>query len=172
MDWPTATDYNRVIQNPQACFNDPELQQGRAAGMMGLPRPYSGNFADVYQVDCPNNQSWAVKCFTRKVADLRQRYQAIAEHLDANKRRFNVEFQYLPEGIRVADKWWPIVKMRWVEGFALNEFVRGSVENSALLDRLAGLWERLAGELRESRIGHGDLQHGNVLLVPKEGALV
>src|SRR5207244_11807147 len=30
----------------------------------------------------------------------------------------------------------------------------------------SGLWLRLAAEMREARMAHGDLQHGNVLLVP------
>jgi hypothetical protein len=172
MAWPSAIDYNRAIQHPRTCFSDPELQQGQAAGMMGLPRPYSGNFADVYQVDCPNKQSWAVKCFTREVVDLRARYQAISEHLDAQKRKFIVPFQYLAEGIRVRDQWYPVVKMRWVEGLTLNEFVRDHAESSAYLERLTELWERLAVEMRDARLGHGDLQHGNVLLVPRESSLV
>ncbi len=173
MAWPTATDYNRAIQSPPHCFSDPELKQGQAAGMMGLPRPWSGNFADVYQVNCPNGASWAVKCFTREVEGLRDRYRAISDHLDLQRRRFTVEFQYLPEGIRVRDEWFPVVKMRWVEGLTLNEFVRDHLDNRPLLERLAGLWERLAGEMNDAWLAHGDLQHGNVLLVPKEeGSLV
>src|SRR5262249_21717847 len=128
MSWPTPIDYNRAIQSPGTCFADPELQKGHAAGLMGLPRPYSGNFADVYRLDCPDN-SWAVKCFTREVRDLQVRYQAVSQHLDAQKRKFTVEFQYLEQGIKVRDGWFPVVKMRWVEGFTLNEFLREQAGN-------------------------------------------
>ena len=87
MAWPQATDYNAAIQNPQVSFADPDLRQGQAvADLFGLPRPHSGNFADVYQIQCPGNPSWAVKCFTREVPHRQQRYQAISDHLRQTQR--------------------------------------------------------------------------------------
>jgi hypothetical protein len=127
---------------------------------------YSGNFASVFKIACPGEQVWAVKCFTRQVADLQERYREISDHLDRHKRKFAVEFVYLPEGIRINGSWYPILKMRWVEGFTLNEFLRDQAGQPALLEQLCQLWLRLASELREARMAHGDLQHGNVVLVP------
>jgi hypothetical protein len=167
MTWPQATDYNAAVQNPQVSFRDDDLRQGQAAGdLFGLPRPHAGNFADVYQIQGADNQSWAVKCFTRPVANLHQRYQAISDHLHQTQRAFMVEFRYLEEGICVRGQWYPLVKMRWVEGFTLNDFIRQHLDKPGLLDRLAQMWARLGQELRDAGMAHGDLQHGNVLLVP------
>ena len=167
MIWPNATDYNAAVQNPQLCFGDDDLRQGQAVGdLFGLPRPHSGNFADVYQIQGVGGQSWAVKCFTRPVAGLRPRYQAICDHLRHTQRAFMVEFHFLDEGICIRGQWHPLVKMRWIEGLRLNEFVREHLKKPALLERLAQLWVRLAQELRDADMAHGDLQHGNVLLVP------
>ena len=167
MTWPNATDYNAAVQNPQLCFRDEELRQGQAVGdLFGLPRPHSGNFADVYQIQGADGQSWAVKCFTRPVTGLQARYQAISEHLQRAQRAFMVEFHFQEEGICIRGQWYPLVKMRWVEGFRLNEFVREHLNKPVILDRLAQLWVRLAQELRDAGMAHGDLQHGNVLLVP------
>ncbi len=167
MNWPNATDYNAAVQNPQLCFRDEDLRQGQAAGdLFGLPRPHSGNFADVYQIQSSDGQSWAVKCFTRPVAGLQMRYHAICEHLRHAQRAFMVEFHFLDDGICIRGQWHPLVKMRWVEGLRLNEFVREHLNKSVVLDRLAQLWIRLAQELRDAEMAHGDLQHGNVLLVP------
>src|SRR5262245_2610763 len=126
MSWPKATDYNTAIQNPDDCFRDEELRKGQAAGdpVLGLPQPYRGNFAAVYQVNGADGQSWAVKCFTREVTDHQQRYQAISEHLAGPRPSFMVEFRYLEEGIKVLGSWYPVVKMRWIEGHPLNDFVR------------------------------------------------
>jgi hypothetical protein len=167
--WPQATDYSASVQNPPACFADAELRAGAAATadvLLGLPLSYSGNFATVYKVVCPGDQAWAVKCFTRPVADLRERYRLISRHLEAARRRFTVEFRYLAEGIRVGGDWYPVLKMRWVEGLTLNDFVREHAGDPALLDQLSQQWLRLAAEMREAGMAHGDLQHGNVLLVP------
>jgi hypothetical protein len=175
MAWPLATDYSSVIQNPASCFADAELAAGQpVVDLLGLPLTYAGNFANVYKVLCPNEQAFAVKCFTRAVADLQERYAAISAHLERARRRFAVQFRYLEQGIKVKGAWYPILKMRWVEGFTLNEFLKDHAGNAALLEQLGGLWLRLATELRESRMGHGDLQHGNVLLVPggKAAAMV
>ncbi len=189
MPWPQPTDYNAAIQNPAVCFADADLRQGQVAGdLFGLPRPHSGNFADVYQVQGPSSAesggrpAWAVKCFTREVHGLQARYQAISEHLERYHRPFMVDFRYLEQGILIGGQWYPILKMRWVEGFRLNEFVAehlgGTVgrpcHNGSVLDRLAQMWVKLAQELREAGMAHGDLQHGNVLLVPgsKTGSLL
>ena len=59
-----------------------------------------------------------------------------------------------------------MVKMRWVEGFTLNQFVADHIGDRDLLGRLAELWLRLAEQMHEVGIAHGDLQHGNVLLTP------
>ena len=168
MPWPSSTDYNEAIQNPQHCFGDPELRQGQTAlNAMGIPWPRSGNNADVYKVVAPNAKPWAVKCFTREVHGLRERYQAISDHLQQADLPFMVRFQYLEEGIRIRGQWYPVVKMRWVEGHTLNELVKEYLDRPQILDRLAQLWLRLGQEMRAAQIVHGDLQHDNVLLVPR-----
>ncbi len=172
--WPQPTDYNVAIQSPALCFADPELRQGvpETLATLGVPRACSGNFADVYRLDSPAG-AFAVKCFTRPVADLARRYRAVAEHVRRQRRPFLVDFDYLEKGIRAAGAWWPVVEMRWAEGQPLNAVVRAHLDRPAVLERLARMWARLAEELRGAGIGHGDLQHGNVLLVPgrKDGAL-
>src|SRR5258708_38260873 len=78
MGWPLSQDYNEAIQSPETSFADPELRQGEAVcNALGIPMPRSGNFADVYEVRCANGSRWAVKCFTREVAGLRDRYSEI-----------------------------------------------------------------------------------------------
>jgi WD40 repeat protein len=168
MSWPLSQDYNEAIQDPPSAFKDPELRGGELKlNALGLPLPHSGNFADVYEVTCPATQTkWAVKCFTREVPGLQQRYSAISRHLSQAGLHFTVDFQFLAQGIRIRSQWYPILKMRWVEGLLLNEFVRDNLDKAALLQALQQIWGRLAKRLREADIAHCDLQHGNVLLVP------
>jgi hypothetical protein len=167
MPWPLSQDYNEAIQSPASCFTDPELQQAEArCNAIGLPMPCSGNFADVYQMHGPNGKSWAVKCFTRQVPGLRERYAAISACLKQANLPFMVDFTYLDPGIQVRGQWYPVLKMDWVEGFTLNEFVKQNADQPATLDALCQIWVRLARRLREAKLAHADLQHGNVLLVP------
>src|SRR6202043_3089031 len=108
-----------------------------AEDALGMPRPYSGNFADVYQLRGATGQAWAVKCFTREVAHLQPRYQAISDHLKSGSPPFMVNFHYLEDGIRIRGKDYPVVKMDWVHGFTLNEFVKKHVDKPQVLYRLA-----------------------------------
>ena len=95
MNWPTSQDYNEAIQNAASSFSDPGLKGGEVTvNAMGLPVPRSGNFADVYQFKGGDGKMWAVKCFTRKVAGLQERYAQIDEHLAKAKLPFTVGFKY------------------------------------------------------------------------------
>lgn len=170
MNWPLPQDYNEAIQNPRSAFSDPDLLAGSVdVGPLGVPMPRSGGFADVYRIRGARGNDWAVKCFTRPVPGLQQRYAAISAHLTAAALPFAVGFTYLPEGIRVRGQWFPVIKMQWAEGLPLNELVLENLGRTSVLESLLGLWIRLCRRLRETGMAHADIQHGNVLLVPGAG---
>src|SRR5205085_618995 len=102
MGWPLSQDYNEAIQDPQSSFADPELCGGKAAtNALGMPMPRSGNFADVYEVTGASGKKWAVKCFTRQVAGLQERYHEISLHLQKARMGFTVAFEYQPQGVEI-----------------------------------------------------------------------
>ncbi len=167
MNWPPASDYQDAIQNPAFCFQDTELKAGQpAVNRIGLPRVASGNFASVYQIHNAT-EKWAVRCFLRQGAD-QQRYALLSHYLNALTVPGLVEFAYLSPGIRVRAAWYPIVKMDWVDGITLQTFVASHVHDAAKLRSLALQWRGLLDRLRQCRIAHCDLQHGNVLVTPRE----
>src|SRR5437016_1379286 len=105
--WPNPTEFNEAVQAPPAAFADDDLRRTQAVpDPLGLIRPFSGNFADVYQLQGADSTFWAVKCFTRAVPHLQQRYQAISEHLQQGHLPFMVHFRYLAEGIRIRGQWY------------------------------------------------------------------
>jgi hypothetical protein len=171
MSWPLSQDFNEAVQNPSTAFGDPDLKGGTVTtNPMGMPVPRSGNYADVYQITAANGTKWAVKCFTRATsAGLDARYAAVSEHLATANLPFTVGFNFLPQGIRIRGQWYPIVKMQWVDGFPINAFVRDNLNRSTILENMLSLWVRLCRRLRETGMAHGDIQHGNVLLVPAGG---
>jgi len=60
MGWPLSHDYNEAVQTPAANFADPDLKSWQVAThALGLPMPYTGTVADVYQVGCPNGFSYS-----------------------------------------------------------------------------------------------------------------
>ena len=170
MAWPLSQDYNEAIQDPRTNLSDPELREGEAVcNALGLPMPSTGNFADVYEFNCPaSNSKWAVKCFTRevKVNEQCERFTKIGIALQQCRFPFSVDFQYMVRGIRIGNDWFPIVKMRWIEGQLLNEIVRDSLDKPSVLHQLLQIWVKMGNRLREAGLAHADLQHGNVIFIP------
>lgn len=171
MPWPTPQEYNEAIQHPALCFADADLQAGTPdLTVLGLPRPITGNFASVYRVRASHD--WAVRCFFREYADSRDRYAAISTHLASARLPYTVGFEYLQRGIRVGSSWFPILKMQWIEGTLLGDYVAAHRHDPAALRDLSERWLDMLGQLERRSIAHGDLQHGNVLVVGGELRLV
>lgn len=172
MPWPTPQDYNEAIQSPRVSFSDSELKAGMPeTTALGLPRPITGGFASVYRMHC-GPRDWAVRCFLREFTDQRQRYEAISKHLSAAKLPYIVGFEFLEQGIRIRGQWYPILKMEWVKGELLNEYIRKHLGNSVALLDLANRWFSMVKALQAAGIAHGDLQHGNVVVVNGELRLI
>lgn len=166
MAWPTPQEYNEAIQNPSTAFSDPELRGGLPVlTPLGLPRPITGNFASVYQMVCVNQRVWAVRCFLRDFDDHQERYAAISRHLALVNLSYMVNFSFLVDGIRVHGQRYPILKMEWVEGESLLAYVERSLMAPTVLLDLAQQWVQMAQTLAQAGIAHGDLQHGNLIVV-------
>ena len=167
MSWPPASDYQDSIQNPLTAFNDTELKTGKVAiNKIGLPRVASGNFASVYEMTTASHR-WAVRCFLRQGEDQQNRYALLSFYLSRLSVAGLVEFGYQSEGIRVRGKWYPVVKMEWVEGETLTTYVQKHLHQAETLRNLALQWRGLVDRLRQHHIAHADLQHGNVLVSPQ-----
>jgi len=165
MSWPTMTDYQEAIQNPSFCFADRELRQGTPVlTPLGLPKPISGSFASVYQLNC-NGRHYAVRCFLRYHEDQAQRYAAISDTLARARLPYMVTFDLIEEGIRIQNTWYPILKMEWINGLPLHTYIEHHLDDSALLDDLAEGFRTLVADLGRAGIAHGDLQQGNILIV-------
>ena len=132
---------------------------------LGLPRPITGGFASVYQMVCANQRVWAVRCFLRDFGDHQARYAAISDHLAHAHLPYMVNFSFLADGIRVGGRLHPLLKMEWVEGAPFLTYVERNLQSPAMLLDLAQQWVQMAQTLAGAGIAHGDLQHGNVIVV-------
>lgn len=172
MAWPLPNDYHTAVQNPRNCFADPELRAGKAVlDPLGLPRLSSGNFAVVFEL-AQSSRRHAVKCFTREVADLQARYATIAAYLSGRPLPCLVEFAYLPAGIRVQGTGYPLLKMEWVDGELLHQYVERRRGQPAALRALSEAWRGVVADLARLGIAHGDLQHRNILVAADRLRLV
>jgi tRNA A-37 threonylcarbamoyl transferase component Bud32 len=172
MTWPTPQDYNEAIQMPALSFADDELRRGQPElGVLGMPRPISGAFASVYRMHCPY-RDWAVRCFLRNVHDQYERYQQISRYLSRHGTAYTVGFQYLPRGIAVRDTIFPLLKMQWVDGRGLDQYMNEYSANPQKMYLLAENFRRMMATLWGTGVAHGDLQHGNIIVVNDDLRLV
>ncbi len=168
MAWPSVSDFSRAIQHPGRCFSHWELTQGEIAvyetgGRAGMPLVSSGNFAAVYKVTS-NGHDFAIRVFTRAVNDQEDRYTQLHTFLRSSLPQSFVEFEYLQHGILFEGNWYPLVKMDWVEGAALDKFVELNLANPQILQTIAARWRGAVSEISGLGIAHNDLQHGNVMV--------
>jgi len=172
MNWPDPTDYNDAIQLPAVNLNDPELKEAEVeTDMLGLPKVAAGSFASVYHLR-RGDKAWAVKCFFRNIPERRERYQRICAAIQEARVPYLIACEYQEEGIRVGADWFPILKMPWADGIHLNQFVAQWRNKPKVLDMLGNEWLKMLGALGKRGIAHGDLQHGNVLIVNRRLRLV
>ena len=172
MAWPTLQDYNEAIQNPQNAFDDPELKAGKPEiDRLGLPRVRTGQFASVYRLKCAH-RDWAVRCFSHEVKGQQERYKVIDDYISPLNITPIVQFDYHAKGILVKGQWYPILGMEWVQGELISEYVERNLHNPSALVQLANRWVEMLKVLQANSIGHGDLQHGNVLVVGDKLKLV
>lgn len=165
--YPFGSVYQGALQNTARCFKDPVLKGGSPiTDALGLPKPISGNFASVFTVRSADGKRWAVKCFTRYVADQEVRYQRISQTLADVDKPWRVAFEYEPEGILCEGKWFPILKMEWIEATGLIPFIEKHLWQPPVLADLAFKFSSMVSDLEHLGVAHGDLQHGNLLVTP------
>jgi len=170
--WPSPQDYNEAVQIPRAYLDDPELQGGSVGlNPLGLPRPISGSFASVYQMSC-GNKEFALRLFLRNILDGHKRYALISEFVQRDNLPYTVTFDYLNKGIKIRGEWFPGLKMDWVDGHQLDDYIVEHLENPEKLEQLASNFLKMMRELCIAGIAHGDLQHGNIIVCNEELRLV
>ncbi len=170
--WPVAADYDEAIQNPHLNFEDRELKEGEPEyDPYGSPAVRSGNFASVYMLQGPKRKV-AVRCFLREIPDQQERYQAISRDLLGLGLPYTVNFEFLPKGIKVQGEWFPVLKMDWCDGEQLDKYLERNLDDQAKVRRLADKWFEMSHSLRKVGIAHGDLSHGNIMVLDDEFKLI
>jgi hypothetical protein len=173
VSFPSFNEYQATLQNPGVCFSLPELQKCSVeADLWGLPRVRSGGFALTYQLTDRMRSKLALRCFHRYVPDRNTRYAAISAFLQENPSEILIPTHYLPTGILIRGKWFPVTYMKWIEGDTLEAFLVKNATNSPLMHQLSQDLIHVAVELERLQIAHGDLSHRNILIQNNKMILV
>src|SRR3954469_17946644 len=148
--WPTARHYAEAVQCPAVCFEESALKRMLAAvDRLGMPLVTSGQFAYVFKLNGEPGVSLAVRCFRGYLGDRAERYSALDAHLEAHRINALPRFKYLPRGILVTGRRYPVLVMEWVEGPTLDVYLDEAVSRREALTHLADEWLRLVAALSE-----------------------
>lgn len=161
--WPTAVDYARTIQDP-ATLLDPRLSQAvLQRDMLGMPVSAAGQSAVVFQLSA-EDQSVAVRFFTRAPSEGPARYHALARHLEQRPSPALVPTRWISDAIVIDDIVRPAIWMPWLPGRPLNLVVDDLLDDPVRIQALAEQFVAVVAQMQDAEVAHGDLQNGNLLV--------
>ena len=162
--YPDISDYTDSVQNAVGQVIDPILRNAKPRLKGNKPEMMSGGVAVVYPFQ-DGGDIYAVKCWLRDIGDLRDHYRLVQSFLNSCKSAYFVDFAYVEKGIIAEDQIWPFLRMKWVGGKSLLEFVSVNVLDGPALRLLAERYLRMSQRLHILGVAHGDLQGSNIKVV-------
>ena len=127
----------------------------------------SGSYAVVFKAT-ENGNPYAIRCFISGDQENIRRYRELNDYFKNINAPWVTKFKLLENEIKVADSYYPVVVMKWVQGELLNTFISSNLNNKLILNDLQNEFIRLSNSLELNFIGHGDIQCGNVLVAKDE----
>lgn len=167
--WPDQAAYNAAVRDVKN-LSEKSLRglavEMRAMGVVTAPFARAGRFGVVYKFQ-GKDSAYALKLFSNDIADRGLRYQLISEHFQHHGAPpALVSFSYNKTGIVVNGARFPTLVMDWFTGETLDAFLQERFRRSSSVDneQLSSTWVATVRALQDRGIGHGDLQHGNILV--------
>ena len=162
--YPDISDYTDSVQNADGHITDSVLKSAKPRlSQNGAPKMMSGGVAVVYPFQC-GGDIYAVKCWLRDIGDLRDHYRRVEIFLESCRSEYFVAFSYVEKGIIAKNKAWPFLRMKWVGGKSLLEFINANVSSGPAMVLLAGRYLEMSQHLHNLGVAHGDLQGSNLMV--------
>ena len=175
--YPTNADYNLAIRYSSRFVLDPILKLGTPRSRSGVPvaqggQPlfFPGGFAKVYIVDS-GGKTYALRVWLIEIPEAAARYQVTADFLGKQRLPCFVDFEFISNGILVQGRKYPILRMDWVKGYSLRDFIRENLARPDLIKAAANEFRKMIKQLHEARVAHGDLQADNMIVRVNNGTV-
>src|SRR5665213_49878 len=161
-----ADKMNAVVQNPALFFHDKDLRDATTVRRPNLKTAWNwgaGGFGYVFRMRHRSGREYAVKFFKHDEPVRDARARELAEYLKSIKLHcdFLIGLEFVEKATKFGHN---ILKLDWVEGVELHYFVlQKAADPSAILSIAKQLVDAFR-VMRARGIGHGDIQHGNILV--------
>lgn len=166
MNYPTIGEYNQWIQknggNSFRSLNGINLIPSRTSPI----KVYlygSGAYAAVFKGNI-HGYSYAIRCFLSAENETISRYRAICKYLKEVKSIWKADCEFLEDEIYINGYSYPILKMEWLNGLLINQFVSNNLNSNSTLTVLQEKLVSISKDLESHKIGHGDIQCGNIII--------
>ena len=165
MKLPSPVDYSDAVATPAHAFRDPVLARARMHMSARGPVVASGGFALTFEARSASGR-FAVRCFHKYAEHLQDRYAAISAFIKDHPVPYLAGVDYQPHGVLVGGSVYPLVKMLWIDGERLDDWLPENVTDAAAIRRIRKSLTAAVTGLQRLNVAHGDLQHGNILVNP------
>ena len=177
--WPSGQDYEQSFQVLKLSMNPSlgKVDQWEPVKNPKTPGWYvyaSGNYGSIYKIKGDADKFFALKCFTRKSANLNERYYQISDYLLKHSKGldFLAHFQYFEQGIRTRKSqsfYFPVLRMEWIDGVTLNKYILDNITNLKILKKVSVNLMSEIDRMQNAGIGHGDLAGDNIIVTNSGG---
>jgi len=123
----------------------------------------SGNFAVVLKAT-DSRQQYAIRCFHTFHLDTLIRYKLLSNYLSNVHSSWKTNFQLCEDELRINGSLYPVIKMDWIEGKLINDFVTEHIHHTDVLTSLQEELISVSKSLENEKVVHGDIQHGNIII--------
>jgi hypothetical protein len=168
--FPSLSQYNKVIQQQANTFKT-------LTGLFFVPAKTlpikfynfgSGSYAVVFKA-LENSKEIAIRCFLGSDNDYVERYRKIDNYLRDIDESWKVNIQFLDNEIKVDGRYYPVLKMDWVDGKLLDKFISDNLYENKTLTKLQEELVKTSNSLEQNKIAHGDIQCGNIIVIEING---
>ncbi|KAA6341045.1 hypothetical protein EZS27_011136 [termite gut metagenome] len=161
---PNKSDIINAVKNSDIFLKIPELK-GATVKLKpdGSPFFYTGGFNMVFQLT-EKSQEWAFRVWHTNINHLKDRFQKISQYLSKQKLPYFADFIYDESGLLVNGELADTIRMEWLDGLLLKDFIEKNLNNKGILLKLAEDFLTMCKDLHNHKISHGDLQHGNIII--------
>jgi len=164
--FPTIGEYNQLIQKTGGgafrSLNGINLIPSRTSPIKVFLFG-SGAFAAVFKGQL-HGKNYAIRCFLTAENETINRYKTICNYLNEIETSWKTECEFIENEINLDGNKYPVLKMEWLDGLLINQFVTKHLSDNNILTELQHKFLAISNELEKNKIGHGDIQCGNIII--------
>lgn len=168
--FPTALEYNRIIQSKKQShfktINNLVFIPSRLTPIQ-IYTHGSGAFATVFKAT-DYQKYYAIRFFLNNEEELFDRYKILDIYLNSISASWITKFIFLENELKYNHSEYPVLKMEWIEGLPLNRYIEQVLYDNEKIIILQNKILTLSRELEQNKVGHGDIQCSNLIIVNSE----